>query len=48
VNWKTGEDVIIVGSVSDEEAKKVYPGGWRAPKPYIRYVAQPQPAEMKS
>jgi len=48
VNWRAGEDVIIVGSVSDEEAKKVYPGGWRAPKPYIRYVPQPQPAEMKS
>jgi len=48
VNWQAGEDVIIVGSVSDEEAKKVYPAGWRAPKPYIRYVPQPQPAEVKS
>jgi len=48
VNWQTGEDVIIVGSVSDEEARKVYPEGWRAPKPYIRYVPQPQPAEVRS
>ena len=41
VNWKRGEDVIIAGSVSDEEAKKTYPRGWKAPKPYIRIVAQP-------
>ena len=41
VNWKPGEDVIIAGSVSDEEAKKTYPEGWRAPKPYIRIVPQP-------
>ena len=41
VNWKPGEDVIIAGSVSDEEAKKQYPQGWRAPRPYIRIVAQP-------
>ena len=40
VNWKNGEDVIIVGSVSDDEAKKVYPQGWKAPKPYIRIVPQ--------
>jgi alkyl hydroperoxide reductase subunit AhpC len=40
-NWKQGEDVIIAGSVSDEEARKVYPDGWRAPKPYLRYVPQP-------
>jgi alkyl hydroperoxide reductase subunit AhpC len=42
VNWKQGEDVIIAGSVSDEEAKKVYPQGWKAPKPYIRIVPQPK------
>jgi alkyl hydroperoxide reductase subunit AhpC len=41
VNWKHGEDVIIVGSVSDEEAKKKYPEGWKSPKPYIRIVKQP-------
>ncbi|HEY4955470.1 MAG TPA: peroxiredoxin [Gemmatimonadaceae bacterium] len=41
VNWKPGEDVIIAGSVSDEEAKKTYPDGWKAPKPYIRIVPQP-------
>jgi len=40
-NWKQGDDVIIAGSVSDDEAKKVYPDGWRAPKPYLRYVPQP-------
>ena len=41
VNWKLGEDVIIAGSVSDEDAKKAYPEGWRAPKPYLRFVPQP-------
>jgi hypothetical protein len=41
VNWEPGEDVIIAGSVSDEDAKKQYPQGWRSPKPYIRFVAQP-------
>ena len=41
VNWKHGEDVIIAGSVSDEEAKKQYPQGWKAPRPYIRIVSQP-------
>ena len=40
-NWKNGEDVIIAGSVSDEDAKKTYPQGWRSPKPYIRIVPQP-------
>ena len=44
-NWKQGEDVIIAGSVSDEDAKKVYPDGWRAPKPYLRYVPQPRATE---
>ena len=42
VNWKQGEDVIIAGSVSDEDAKKTYPQGWKAPKPYIRIVPQPR------
>jgi alkyl hydroperoxide reductase subunit AhpC len=41
-NWKQGEDVIIAGSVSDEDAKKTYPAGWRAPKPYLRIVPQPK------
>ena len=40
-NWKHGEDVIIAGSVSDDEAKTLYPNGWKAPKPYIRIVPQP-------
>lgn len=42
VNWKPGEDVIIAGSVSDEEAKKKYPQGWKAPRPYLRIVPQPR------
>jgi len=42
VNWKQGDDVIISGSVSDEEAKKVYPNGWKAPRPYLRIVPQPK------
>jgi thioredoxin-dependent peroxiredoxin len=42
VNWKQGQDVIIAGSVSDEEAKKTYPQGWKAPKPYLRIVPQPK------
>ena len=41
VNWKAGDDVIIAGSVSDDDAKKAYPEGWRAPRPYIRIVPQP-------
>jgi alkyl hydroperoxide reductase subunit AhpC len=41
VNWKQGEDVIIVPSVSDEEAKKTYPQGWKTLKPYLRIVPQP-------
>jgi alkyl hydroperoxide reductase subunit AhpC len=40
-NWEKGQDVVISGSVSDDDAKKVYPEGWRAPKPYLRYVKQP-------
>ena len=42
VNWKQGDDVIIAGSVSDDDAKKIYPEGWKAPKPYIRIVPQPK------
>ena len=42
VNWKPGDDVIIAGAVSDEEAKRIYPKGWKAPKPYLRVVPQPQ------
>ena len=42
VNWKQGDDVIIAGSVSDEDAKKTYPQGWKAPKPYLRIVPQPR------
>jgi alkyl hydroperoxide reductase subunit AhpC len=42
VNWKPGEDVIIAGAVSDDEAKRIYPKGWKAPKPYLRVVPQPQ------
>jgi len=40
-NWQHGDDVIIAGSVSDDDAKKQFPGGWQAPKPYIRIVPQP-------
>lgn len=42
VNWKQGEDVIIVPAVSDEQAKEKFPGGWKAPKPYLRIVPQPK------
>jgi thioredoxin-dependent peroxiredoxin len=42
VQWKQGDDVIIAGSVSDEDAKKSYPNGWKSPKPYIRIVPQPR------
>jgi alkyl hydroperoxide reductase subunit AhpC len=41
VNWRQGEDVIIAGSVSDDEARQIYPEGWKAPRPYIRIVPQP-------
>lgn len=41
VNWKQGEDVIIVPALKDEEARKKFPDGWRAPRPYLRIVAQP-------
>jgi alkyl hydroperoxide reductase subunit AhpC len=46
VNWESGEDVIIAGSVSDDEARKVYPEGWRAPRPYMRFVPQPGTASL--
>jgi thioredoxin-dependent peroxiredoxin len=42
VNWQPGEDVIISGSVSDDEARQTYPQGWKAPRPYIRIVPQPR------
>ena len=42
VNWKHGEEVIIAGSVSNDDAKKIWPAGWKEPKPYIRIVPQPQ------
>ena len=42
VNWKPGEDVILSAAVSDEEAKQNYPGGWKAPRPYMRIVPQPK------
>jgi thioredoxin-dependent peroxiredoxin len=41
VNWSQGEDVIIAGSVSDDEAKEIYPDGWESPRPYIRIVPAP-------
>jgi hypothetical protein len=42
VNWKQGEDVIILPAVSEEEAKLKYPNGWKSPRPYLRIVAQPK------
>ncbi|MGQ0741933.1 MAG: peroxiredoxin [Alphaproteobacteria bacterium] len=42
VNWKHGDDVIIAGSVSNDDAKKIWPSGWKEPKPYIRIVPQPR------
>ena len=42
VNWQQGGDVIILPSVSDDEARKKYPGGWKTPRPYLRIVAQPK------
>ena len=42
VNWKDGQDVIILPAVSDDEAKQKYPDGWKAPKPYLRIVPQPR------
>ena len=45
VNWQPGENVIIAGSVSDEEARAIYPDGWESPRPYIRIVPQPDGSE---
>ena len=42
VNWRHGDDVIIASSVSDDDARKIYPQGWKAPKPYLRIVSQPE------
>ena len=42
VNWQQGDDVIIAASVSDDDAKKTYPDGWKSPRPYIRIVPQPK------
>ncbi len=42
VNWKQGQDVIILASMSEEDAKKAFPAGWKAPKPYLRIVRQPK------
>ena len=48
VNWKDGDDVIIVPSLSDEAAKEKFPGGWRAPKPYLRITQQPNKTAANS
>jgi alkyl hydroperoxide reductase subunit AhpC len=42
VNWKDGDDVIILPAVQDEEAKRLFPNGWNAPRPYLRLVPQPR------
>ena len=47
-NWQQGDDVIIAGSVSDDEAKETYPDGWESPKPYIRIVPQPEGSSVPS
>jgi hypothetical protein len=41
VSWRAGDDVIIATSVTDEEARRTYPNGWRAPRPYLRLIPQP-------
>ena len=48
VNWRPGDDVIISGNVSDEEAKKKYPDGWKSPRPYIRIIPQPKERAAKA
>jgi alkyl hydroperoxide reductase subunit AhpC len=48
VNWQEGQDVIIAGSVSDDEARDTYPDGWESPKPYIRIVPQPAIARKEA
>jgi alkyl hydroperoxide reductase subunit AhpC len=45
VNWQQGDKVIIAGSVSNDQAKEIYPDGWESPKPYIRIVPQPESAK---
>jgi hypothetical protein len=47
VNWRPGEDVIIAASVTDEEARRSYPDGWRAPRPYLRLIPQPTTARSR-
>jgi thioredoxin-dependent peroxiredoxin len=46
VNWRQGDNVIIAGSVSNDEAKEIWPDGWESPKPYIRIVPQPESAVL--
>jgi hypothetical protein len=49
VNWKQGDDVIILAAVSDDEAKRMYPSGWKVPRPYLRIVPLPtQPSARKA
>jgi thioredoxin-dependent peroxiredoxin len=48
VNWQSGEDVIIAGSVSDDEAREIYPDGWKSPRPYIRIVPAPDTSVVGS
>jgi hypothetical protein len=48
VNWKDGDDVIIVPSLSDEAAKEKFPGGWKTVKPYLRIVGQPNKGRTKA
>ena len=48
VNWKHGDEVIISGSVSNDEAKTMYPSGWKEPKPYIRIVPHPGAGETSA
>jgi len=45
-NWRSGDDVVIAGSVTNDEAKNIYPDGWKEPKPYIRIVPQPAAASV--
>src|SRR5690348_3247631 len=47
VNWRQGGDVIILPSVSEEDAKKAFPGGWAAPRPYMRIVPQPADSDQE-
>ena len=42
VNWKPGDDVIIANAVSDDEARQIFPEGWKSPKPYLRIIPQPK------